>query len=66
MKFNKWKCQVLCLERSNPVSQDRLGADWLESSFATEDAGCSIGQKEEEKSEMYPCGKEGQQHPGLC
>lgn len=64
MKFDEEKYKVLCLERSNPVSQDSLGAYCLESSFAEEDAGCSVGQKEEEKSEMCTCGK-GHQHPGL-
>lgn len=52
MEFNKWKCKFLFLERNNPVSQDRLGADWLESSFAENYMGCSVGQNGEEKSEM--------------
>lgn len=37
MKVNKSKCQVLCLKRNNTKHQDRLGAKWLESSFAEVD-----------------------------
>lgn len=65
MEFNKWKCEVLCLERNNPVPQGRLGAEWLESSVAGKDMGCSVGQKGGQESEMCSYGKEGQQHPGL-
>lgn len=34
MKFSKDKCKVLHLEWSNPVQQNRLVLNWVESSFA--------------------------------
>jgi len=45
MKFNKGKWKVLCLGRNNPMDQDRLGADWLESNFAEKDLGVVVDRK---------------------
>jgi len=40
-KFNKRKCKVLHLRRSNPRHQDRLGVYWLESRLAEKPWGSS-------------------------
>lgn len=37
IKFNKGKYEVLHLWRYNPIHQYKLGADWLETSFAEKD-----------------------------
>jgi len=39
MQFNKGKCKVLSLGRSNPLSQYTLGGDQLEGRSAEEDLG---------------------------
>uniref|UniRef100_A0A6G1RC97 Uncharacterized protein n=1 Tax=Hypotaenidia okinawae TaxID=2861861 RepID=A0A6G1RC97_9GRUI len=42
-RFDKAKCQVLCLGHSHPVQHYRLGKEWLESCPEENDLGVSVG-----------------------
>lgn len=61
MKFSKGRCQVLYLERKNPVHQCRLRAGRL----ARKDLG-GPGGHPVEPAVMESYEKEGYQPPGLC
>lgn len=41
-KHNKGKCEVLHLEKNNPMHQYMLGTSWLERSLAEKDLGCQL------------------------
>ncbi|PKU32473.1 pol- hypothetical protein [Limosa lapponica baueri] len=45
MKFNVGKCRVLHLGRNNPMHQDKLGADLLESSSVEKDLGFLVDNR---------------------
>ncbi|PKU31042.1 hypothetical protein llap_18655 [Limosa lapponica baueri] len=45
MKFNQGECRVLPLGRNNPLHQDRLGADLLESSSEENDLGALLDKR---------------------
>ena len=66
-RLEKWanKCKVLCLGRNNPRHQDRLGADWLESSSAEKVLGVLVDAKLNMSQQCAPWGKEGHRSPGL-
>jgi len=53
--FNKSKCRVLHLGRSNHMHPCRLGTDLLEKSSTEKDLGVQVGHE----AAVCPCGQEG-------
>ncbi|GAB0184903.1 hypothetical protein GRJ2_000955600 [Grus japonensis] len=45
IKFSKGKYKVLHLGKNNPMRQDRLWVDWLESNFTKKDLGFLVDNK---------------------
>ncbi|PKU43548.1 hypothetical protein llap_6152 [Limosa lapponica baueri] len=57
MKFNQGKCKVLHLGRNNPLHQDRLGADLLESSSEEKDLGVLVDNRVTMSQQCAPVAK---------
>ena len=57
MKFDKRKCKVLHLGRSNPRHQNSLRADWLGSSSAKKDLGILVDNELTTSQQCAPSGR---------
>lgn len=62
MKSSKGKYKVLHIGRNNPKHQNRMRDDQLEGDSAAKHLGVLMGSKQDHKSAVYLCSREGQKH----